>query len=492
MKYSKQLHNIEQTRQIEHFLIKEQKIAEFDLMFNAGKAVFEQLQKYLKRNHKNQKKPIFILCGAGNNGGDGFVIAALAQQAGYQVYCLEVGNFSRQSTTAQKAKEYALKNHTNIRSYDENINFSKNSIIIDALLGIGIKGQVQEHLANLINKVNDTKAFIISVDNPSGLDCDNGQILGSCIKANLTVTFLSHKQGLFLNYGSKQAGKIIFSDLNCNYQDFLNNINPKYHILDSEKLAKIIPPRTITANKGDFGHVLIIGGDYNMAGAVIMTALAACKNGAGKVTVLTRSEHISPLITRLPNVMTATYNKKEDLQDIIKGKTILAIGPGLGQSDWSKELFGFFIKSNLPKIIDADALNLLSQSNQKYNLENSIITPHPKEAARLLNISVLEVQKDRKKAIQNLYKKYGTITILKGANSLILDNKENLYLCPYANPAMAVAGMGDILTGMISGLATQNISLFDAAILAVYKHGLQAQKISDKKGEIGLLPMDIC
>ena len=470
-----------QTRQIEKHLIQEQKVAEFDLMYAAGKVVFEEL------GHHKKTKPIFIICGSGNNGGDGYIVAGLATKDGFDVTCLETGNFSKQSSTAKKAKEFALKNKTNIKPYNSNIQFPPNSIIIDAILGIGIKGQVKEEQFQLINKINNSKSFVISIDSPSGINCDTGEILGTAIKSDLTITFLSYKTGLFINHGTKHSNQVKFNNLDQNYTNFQKTLKPQYHIISQIT----IPPRKLDAHKGDFGNILIVGGDYNMGGAAIMTAMATYKAGAGKVTVLTQKDHISPLITKLPNSMSATYNTKKDLQIAIKDKTMIVIGPGLGQSKWSQDLFDFFINSSFPKVIDADALNLLAKSSKKYNLENSIITPHPKEAAKLLNTTTTKIQKNRPQAIKNLYKKYQTTIILKGANSLILSHDQKLFLCPYSNPAMAVAGMGDILTGLIAGLATQNISSQMAAIFGTYLHALTANKITRKKGEIGILPTDI-
>lgn len=488
MQYSKAIYSVKQTRQIEEYLITKCQIPEFELMFQAGKAVFNILQSELSDIEKQY--PIFILCGSGNNGGDGYIAAALANAAGFQVTCLEIGDFSKQTNTAKKAKKFAEEKQTYIKEYNDD-NFPEKSIIIDAILGIGIKGVVREEQAKIITKINHSQAFIIAIDNPSGLDCDSGEILGIAVKAHLTITFLARKQGLYLNYGNSHSGKIIFSNLNAKYDDFLHNLSPQYHILEENDLSKIIPPRELNSHKGNFGNIVIIGGDYNMGGAVIMAAEAACRSGAGKVTILTQKEHISAIISRLPNVMTASFESKEYLEQIKQNKTLIAIGPGLGQSDWSKTLFDFFMASDVPKIIDADALNLLSKSTKKYNLQNAIITPHPKEAARLLEISVEEVQNNRQKTVQDLFNKYGAIIILKGSNSLIYNGDGNFYVCPYGNPAMAVAGMGDILTGFITGFATQNITLTEATILGVYYHALKADKICKTQGEIGLLPMDM-
>lgn len=265
----------------------------------------------------------------------------------------------------------------------------------------------------------------------------------------------------------------------------------KIEKISLKKFLKKIPLRNIDANKGDFGHVLIIGGDFQMAGAVIMAAEAACRAGAGRVSVLTHQENFLPLMARLPNVMTVIYKEKKDLKKILSDKTIIVIGPGLGQSKWSKGLFDEVMNSNLPKVIDADALNILSKSKKNYNLENSIITPHPKETSRLLALAVEKIQENRNLAVTKLYEKYGAVTILKGHHSLITNDGGKIYLCPYGNAGMAVAGMGDILSGIIAGLLAQKISLVDSAILGAALHGHAGDLAAKNQGEIGMIPHDL-
>jgi hydroxyethylthiazole kinase-like uncharacterized protein yjeF len=258
-----------------------------------------------------------------------------------------------------------------------------------------------------------------------------------------------------------------------------------YYLLPADKIPKLFPQRKIDANKGNFGHVLVVGGDYGMGGAVIMAAQAASRSGAGRVTVLTRPEHWTALLTNAPNIMMAQGN----LEEIIANKTVVVLGPGLGKSDWSRKLFNFFIKSDLPKVIDADALNLLSESTEKYNLTNAVLTPHPLEAARLLGVNVNEIQNNRKAAIEKIHQKYRAIMVLKGHNSLVLGEK--LYLCPYGNPGMATAGMGDVLTGIIGGLIAQKMEIEQAAILGVSIHAAAADRVSSLQGAIGMIPQDI-
>jgi len=245
--------------------------------------------------------------------------------------------------------------------------------------------------------------------------------------------------------------------------------------------------RKADANKGDFGHVLIIGGDYGMGGAVMMAAEAAYRSGAGKVSILSREENYPAVLSRLPNAMTVFAQKNEN---IFAHKNVIVIGPGLGKSAWAKHLLKAALACDLPKIIDADALNLISENKKIPLLKNSIITPHVGEAARLLGCSISQIQKNRKLSAEKLQKKFGAIAILKGRNSLIC-GPDFLHECKFGNPGMAVAGMGDVLCGVIAALVAQNLSLKDAAIFAVEFHAKAGDFVAKKQGEIGMMPQDL-
>lgn len=271
--------------------------------------------------------------------------------------------------------------------------------------------------------------------------------------------------------------------------DDYNQIKLKIYqfIMKNRELIKKLKRRE-DSHKGDFGHVLVIGGDHGMGGAVIMTALAASRVGAGKVTVLTRNAHIPALLNRAPNIMYVDENS--DFNEIIKNKTVIAIGPGLGKSDWARKLFFESMACDLPKIIDADALNLISETKQKFNLRNAILTPHLGEAARLLNIATDEIKNNREKIIQKLHEKYHATIVLKGHESLILTNTK-IHKCEFGNPGMATAGMGDILTGIIAGLAAQNLSCEEAAVLGTNIHAFAGDLVKKDQGEIGMIPLDL-
>ena len=246
--------------------------------------------------------------------------------------------------------------------------------------------------------------------------------------------------------------------------------------------------RPADCNKGDFGHVLIIGGDYGMGGAAIMAAEAAYRAGAGKVSILSRNENYAAILARLPNAMTVFEEKNPE--KIFANKTVIAIGMGLGKSGWSKNFLKASLQCNLPKIIDADALNLISESKKNLNLENCIITPHAAEAARLLGFSIDKILEDRKAAAQKLYEKFGAITVLKGKDSLIC-GKNFLHICKFGNAGMATAGMGDALSGIIAGLVAQKLNLKDAAVFGVELHAKAGDLVVKKQGEIGMMPQDV-
>ena len=251
---------------------------------------------------------------------------------------------------------------------------------------------------------------------------------------------------------------------------------------------KNLAKRIADCGKNNFGHVLIIGGDFGMGGSVIMAAEASYRTGAGKVTVLTRADNISALLARVPNAMSCVSQNLT--AEILENKTVIVIGCGLGKSAWAKQLLRQALKSNLPKIIDADALNILSESRKKFDLSNCVITPHVGEAARLLKISTTEIQQDRQLALQKLQKKFGAVVVLKGNKTLVLGSKK-IHQCHYGNPGMATAGMGDILSGIIGALIAQHLEILQATIYAVDIHAFAGDLVAKKQGEIGMMPQDL-
>ncbi len=262
-------------------------------------------------------------------------------------------------------------------------------------------------------------------------------------------------------------------------------------LLNELKLAdlqKFLAPRPRDAYKGDFGHILVIGGDYGMAGAVRMAGEAALRVGAGLVTVATRPEHVAVVSSMRPELMCHGISTAPDLKKLLTRATVIVLGPGLGQSNWSQELFHYAIIAEQPKLVDADGLNLLSKQPQKR--DNWVLTPHVGEAARLLKVTGADIQADRLAAARQLWDRYGGVAVLKGAGTLIQSSGENPTICNAGNPGMATGGMGDVLSGVIGGLLAQRLSLQQAAELGVCLHAT-AGDLAAKEGECGLLPLDL-
>lgn len=262
----------------------------------------------------------------------------------------------------------------------------------------------------------------------------------------------------------------------------------KLQVINLSAFKKVLSPRPREAHKGLFGHVLIIGGDYGMAGAVRLAGEAALRVGAGLVSVATRPEHISAIVSNRPELMCQPIKSANDLKPLLKKASVIVLGPGLGQSTWSKQLFKLALTSALPKVIDADGLNLLAKQPKKS--KNWVLTPHPGEAARLLNISGDEIQNDRVNAAKHLQKKYEGVMVLKGAGSLVC-SANSLTICQAGNPGMSSGGMGDVLSGVIGGLIAQQLTLLQAAELGVCVHAYAGDLAAQRHGERGMLASDL-
>ncbi len=310
----------------------------------------------------------------------------------------------------------------------------------------------------------------------------------AAVRADLTVTFIAPKLGLYLGRAAEHVGQVVLAGLDIPAAAF-DGIEPAVWQLDANWLRATLPgARARTAHKGDFGHVLVMGGQPGMSGAARLAAEAALRVGAGLVSVATHPQHAATLNIGRPELMCHAIDDAAMLQPRLERATVLALGPGLGQGDWSRTVLAAVWDSELPMIVDADALNLLAQEPQRR--EHWILTPHPGEAARLLGCSTAEVQADRLAAIQAIQSRYGGVVVLKGAGTLIADGSR-CRISRAGNPGMAGGGMGDVLSGVIAGLCAQGMSLFDAAAAGVVAHGLAADALAKRDGERGLLAGDL-
>ena len=432
-------------------------------------------------------KSMMVFCGVGNNAGDGYIIAELALEQGISVRLLQLGD-SQLKGDALLAKQLYLSAGGEIERFDENNCQINADIVVDALFGTGLDRVVIGEWEAAIDLINNSDAYIASVDIPSGLSANSGVPLGRAVKANETVTFIARKRGMYTGKARDYVGKLTFSDLSVPEaaKRALNETVIKPSFLLMQSLA--LPKRARSSHKGSHGHVLFIGGALGMSGAVRMTAEAALTVGAGLVTVVTHPDHAAWLNLTRPELMVKGINSAKELSSYLLKADVIAIGPGLGQDVWGQELFHACLATEHDKIIDADALNLLSKISALR--DNWVLTPHPGEAARLLGLTTADVEKDRFSAIKNIQQNYGGVTVLKGAGTIVAD-EETFTISELGNPGMAVGGMGDVLTGVIAGLRAQGLSLRMSARVGVTIHAKAADQAVGVDGERGLMASDL-
>ncbi len=475
------LYTSRQIRNLEQSVIKSG-IDEYTLMQRAGQAAFDKLLE-----HWPQTTKLAVCCGKGNNAGDGFVLARLAESHGIVVDLFCIVDPDELKPTAQKAANAAVAQGLEIRTFPEKPEFDSD-LIIDALLGTGLRDDVSKAYESVIAAMNDSGIPIFSLDVPSGIDADTGSKHGCAIHAEQTITFLAPKQGLYTSFGPACSGEINIADLGVS-QKLFENFDSKVELLNWDNANKVLHKRQQNTHKGSYGHVLVIGGDYGMGGAVRMAAETAARVGAGLVTVATRPEHVPIVSGSRPELMCHQVSEPDDLDPLISRATVIVIGPGLGKTDWAKSLFHKVLTTDLPKLLDADCLNLLSEAPQKR--DDWILTPHPGEACRLLTESCKTIQQDRFAGVRKLQTTYGGIAILKGAGTLVCDQSSKISVCPAGNPGMATGGMGDVLSGVIGGLLAQQLSLAVAASVGVLVHSLAGDLAAAEGGERGLLATDL-
>ncbi len=485
---TEKLYTAEQTRALDHCAIVDHKIPGITLMSRAATAAFRCLLDTWP-----DPQCIQVLCGTGNNGGDGFLMADLAHKRGIPTTVLQIGDPENIGGDALLARKQAQANGVKILPLEEAPLMSV-GVIVDAMLGTGLGGEVRGAYVEAIESINASGAPVLAVDIPSGLCSDTGRVLGKAVHADLTVTFIGRKRGLFTLDAADYTGAVQFSALAVPPEVYAT-VPCDCSRLELEPLLERLPPRPAKAHKGLYGTVLIVGGDYGMAGAAVMAAEAALRCGAGLVRVATRPEHVAALVARTPEVMPCGVSSGEDFTPLLESADVLVVGPGLGQSPWSEHLLQLAAASGKPMVLDADGLNLLAAGclgegpGEVQHRDNWVLTPHPGEAARLLESTTGEVQDDRFAAARALQQRYGGVAILKGNGSLIAGARQ-LLLSDYGNPGMASGGMGDVLSGVIGSLLAQHLPPLEAAALGVCLHGAAAD-IAAQEGQRGLAATDL-
>lgn len=480
MSIEKKLYTIEQIRCIQQEAIDQQVINARGLMLQAAKALLQRVQlSWPNAQH------LLILCGKGHNGGDGLSFAKLAYQAGLSVQIVMLSDRSACSRLTQLALDECVALGLTIETHTSCMSFEAD-LIVDALLGIGLNGPVRPHYAKVIEWINTQSTPCLSVDVPSGLDADTGNIFNVCVRAQVTQTFVGHKRGLFTYRSTEYAGLIYLDTLSINYDS--SNIKHSLNLVGLADSLDFLPRRQCDTHKDDFGHVLIIGGDYGMGGAIRLAAEAAMRSGASLVTVATRPEHLSVVNSCRSDMTCQRVESVSSIEGLSNKVDVVVIGPGLGKTAWGHDLLNAILAWDQPKVLDADALNIISANPDCRN--DWVLTPHPGEAARLMGSSGDAIQHDRFQSIQSLQQRFGGVIALKGAGTLVA-NDQQMALCPFGNPGMVSGGMGDLLSGIIGGFIAQGLPMYEATLSAVLSHAKAVDFASAKDGDCGLLAVDV-
>lgn len=471
------LYAVAQVQAFDRRAIDELGILGIELMHRAAAAAFASL-----RRHWPAANRIAVYCGPGNNGGDGFLVAALARAQGLDVRVIALADASRGDAALARAQWAASGGVTRVWQPGEALPAA--DVHVDALYGTGLHRAPEPPVAALIAAIVETGAPVLALDVPSGLDADTGHAPGAVLQADVTVSFIAAKRGLYTGrapalVGERECAPLDLPDSLC------EGTPPDAFVLRPAHL----PPRARDAHKGTNGHVLAVGGDHGMAGAIRLCGEAALRMGAGLVSVATRGEHLAALNAARPELMAHAVGSAGELAPLLARATVVALGPGLGQGVWSRELFGAALAAGKPTVIDADGLNLLARTPAALSMP-AVLTPHPGEAARLLGTTPAAIAANRFAAVRTLAQRWHAVVVLKGAGTLVATPAGEVAVCPWGNPGMASGGMGDLLTGVIAALLAQGLEPWQAACLGVGLHARAGDRAA-RAGERGLLASDL-
>ncbi len=436
------------------------------LMQRAAQAAWRAL-----RRRWPQVRKLCVLAGPGNNAGDGYLLAVLARRAGWDVQVYSLADPARLRDAAAQAYAEACAQGVQVQPWHAEAVLD--GLLVDAMLGTGLAGELREPYATAVARINASGLPCLALDIPSGLCADTGRLWGAAVRADLTVTFIALKLGLFTGAGPDQVGELCFADLQADAA--LCAAAPAM----AQRLAtgnlQRLPARPRTAHKGACGRLLVVGGERGYGGAALLAAQSGLRGGAGMVSLATREEHVAGVLARCPELMVRGLLSSGQLLALLPGHDVLVVGPGLGQGAWGRSLLTAAAQFEGAQVWDADALNLLAAGRVQIRA-GAVLTPHPGEAARLLGCSLAEVQDDRPAAALRLAQRYQAVVVLKGAGSLVTDG-HTLRLCEHGHPAMAGPGLGDVLAGLIGALLAQGLAALPASELAVWLHARAGERL---------------
>ncbi len=461
----------------------------YDLMEKAGAAVFERIMALAPR-----PKSVWVFCGHGNNGGDGYVVGALLTEHRVPFRLFAVGT-PRDGTEAYTACEYFKSLGGKIETELPKGGDEAPEVAVDALLGTGISSAPRAPICEWIQFINRLKCRTVAVDIPSGVAADTGLVPGDAVRAALTVSMIALKPGLLTGDAVDYVGKVECDSLGVDTAPFYGlNVAENEEaplpvtVRTYEDITDTLPKRDLSCNKGENGKLLIIGGAVGMAGAAIICGLGALRSGAGLVKVATQLSNVPAFNACEPTLMTADINDDKALQQALEWADVVAVGPGLSQGVRAQSILPRLTEMDIPLVYDADALNLLAKAPDF--CDNRVLTPHPGEAARLLKCSVDKIAENRPAAAYKLQQRYGGVVLLKGAGTVICNGKR-LTIIREGSPAMAVGGMGDLLTGILGSLLGQGLTPYQAAVAAAAIHGRAGKLAGEQGGVNGTLPRDL-
>ena len=477
------VYSVADVRALERLASERGGIPSYDLMCRAGAAALAVVQRRWPT-----ARSLAIVCGVGNNAGDGLVVARLAAAAGFSVRVLAVVPSDSWHGDASRAAADCAAAGVRIEPFSAP-GLTGADVIVDGILGIGINRPVAGEFLDAIEAMNAARRPILALDVPSGVDADTGAPRGAAVNATVTVTFIALKQGLFLGSAVDYLGALELAALDVP-PALAAGMRPRLIRLTTTDLDRVLPRRARSAHKGSNGRVLLVGGGPGMGGAIRLAAEAALRVGAGLVYVATHPDNVTAVLTGRPEIICHGVTTARDVDELLTMVDAVVVGPGLGQTPWARALHERLLATELPLVVDADGLNLLAVTPSRRG--NWVLTPHPGEAARLLGRSTAVVQQDRSGALRELLRRYGGAAVLKGANTLVgvAEADDVPRVCDRGNPGMATGGMGDVLAGVIGSLLVQTRSLTGSVRAAVLLHALAGDSAASE-GERGMLASDL-
>lgn len=482
---SQTVYSADQVKKFEVVAAKKCGVEIYQLMERAGKAVFDAIKQRYPSHHC-----CLVFAGSGNNGGDAYVAARLAKEAGLDVQLVTLSSGKPRTDDATNAQALWLEAGGQLLSLDV-IEHKTDVIVIDGLLGSGVSRALDGQYKLAVEWINKTQSPVVSIDIPSGIHANTGRVCGVAVKADMTVTFVGKKSGSVTGAGRGYCGQLIFDDLDIGHA-FENIASPQAQLMSYQQLNPL-PKRPDDIYKGQCGKLLCIGSNIGMSGAIRLSGEAALRSGAGLVKVLCHEQSANTVMNGRPELMVSS--QIDSLPELFNWADNVIIGPGLGRDIWAQNLLSSLLsmqqKQAKPLILDADALTLLSDMSPPPNLlKNSIITPHAGEAARLLDIGAEDIDKNRYKSAAALAEKFGTLVVLKGAGTIVRSSLST-WVCEDGNPGMATAGMGDLLCGVIGALVANGLPIEQAVKSAVCIHSRAADIVASECGPKGLLASDL-